>query len=271
MMSISEFSTYLLSIKGIEKPTYEEGMKQYASHLKIAEESDIAIAKRRAEIESAAPANRITKNDITPELDAAADSMAQGKAVPAHLKLETVFAVVIFKEAEAKAKGPSPWEQEQQAAMKRAASLIGNVMLANAKYHPLELYHPTFGPDEFSDFVNRNITEHNQRGEEYSFAGVMNMQNALNHAGLGNVVSQKETDEYKLNAFKVFSASGKLVSELTDQGHYKEYNEDGTLGREMSRLITAGLPSILDNIHWDAGYGRFAGFNTKLYEDTEFF
>lgn len=271
MMSISEYSASLLATKGIEKATYLEEMRQYAIHLKVAEEAEAGWAKRRAELLADPRTRPITKEEITPELDAAAENVMRGIGPPVTLKLDTVMKVVMFKAEEAKARGPSPWQLEQEAAMKRTASLIGNVMLANAKYHQLELSDPTFGASAGSDWINRSITEHNQHAEEYSFAGVMNMQNALSHAGLGNVVSQKETGEYKLNAFKIFSATGKLVSELTDQGHYREYNEDGTLGREMSRLDTSSLPSILDNIHPDTWYGYYAHFNAKLYEDTEFF
>lgn len=190
---------------------------------------------------------------------------------PGNIRAEGKIADAMMTVQQVKQPEPTPWQKDQEAGLKRSAALIGNVMLANAKYHKLETFNPTFGPDAISNYVNRMVKDHNDNAEEYSLAGVMNMGYALGRAGVGNVVSQKDTGEYKLNAFQIKNDSGKLVSELTDKGHYIEYNEDGTVSRDMLRLMTSSLPSILDNIHWDSGYGRYAAMNSDLYEDTEFF
>lgn len=162
----------------------------------------------------------------------------------------------------------SPWDQQLKDAKARASHVIGDVMSANAKYHIIDLMDPANDP---YGIYNAWIKIDNDRAETSSFYGVVNMGNALSHAGVGNVISQKENGEYKLHGFQITSNDGKLVSELTEDGRYIEYNEDGSVRNTLSRAETSQLPQDYSEYGASTNYAFMALKNPDKYKDAEFF
>lgn len=138
------------------------------------------------------------------------------------------------------------WEAQKQLARDRMNFLIGGVQAANLRFHKLERNEIS---EKITDETQKTIIDANNqildgiesnkeingRNAEY------NMNTYLSIANFGQIVTQRDNREYKVNAFKVNSDDGKLLSELTEDGRYIEYNIDGKQDKVFSRREVAGF------------------------------
>lgn len=138
------------------------------------------------------------------------------------------------------------WEAQKQLARDRMNFLIGGVQAANLRFHQLERNDIS---DETMDVVgkgwlkrNNQLLDHiDKEKERTSRRAEYNMETYLEIANFGKIITRKENGEYKINAFKVNGDDGKILSELTEDGRYIEYNLDGTQGKIFSRREVASF------------------------------
>lgn len=129
------------------------------------------------------------------------------------------------------------WAEQVKAAKDLAVSWVAEAISRNTHYHPIAQKDISAGSDNIEQdvYLNNRIQKHNVFASAGTGGGYYDDQS------FNQRVTVKDTGEVDLKPFQIKSDDGKVLVEMTENGHLLTYNRDGSLNEEYNRAQTGYL------------------------------
>lgn len=129
------------------------------------------------------------------------------------------------------------WSDQVKAAKDLAASWVAEAISRNTQYHLIEQKDISAGSDDIEHDVHLN-----NRMQSHNFCVSGGMSGGyFDDRTFNQRVTFKDTGEVDLKPFQLKSDDGKVLVEMTENGHLLTYNRDGSVNEEYNRAQTGYL------------------------------